>query len=302
MGHKRAKGRRETSGPFAIPGYPDHQPTHTSITRSTAMPDFVRVTNEDTKPFIYHYNNSKKTIPPGRDMMMPWGLACSLFGDPFLQDAPKKPDRTDALRRARGNFNYELGMETMDVFMSRIPKLRIFDMESMQEMHMLLFDPEGQMHANYVAPDVDSTDPVTLLTQQVAMLTTQLQMVLAAQAGQAAPAAGNTLPMVTTDTGPTIPGQPMPTSGAEWVGGNPFAQREADQGPPMFDFAAISTGDPNGPVPDGMPIDPTNTTPNDLIAQAQVPASVTLPEDAPQDVGVGSGDAKLKLAPRTKSK
>lgn len=292
------------------------------------MPDFVRVTNEDSKPFIYHFNSSKKVIPPGRDAMMPWSLACSLFGDPFLVDAPKKPDRTDALRRARGNFNYELGMETMEMFMNRLPRLRVTDMETMQEMHMLLFDPEGQYHANYVAPDIDSADPVSLLTQQVQMLTQQLQMVLASQqSGQRAPLEGN-LPMVTTDApAQVMPGsvaqpqhQPQPQHpGAEWIGGNAFAQRPEDQGAPMFDFAAIATQPTSGPVPDGMPVDPSNPGDSGLVQQAMAPSTTQgtppatppatpgttdgttdgLVEDRPQDVGVGSGSDPAAPAPAT---
>lgn len=264
------------------------------------MPDFVRVTNDDTKPFIYHFNNEKKVIPPGRDMMMPWSLACSLFGDPFLTDRPKKPDRTDALRRARGNFNYELGIETMEAFMERIPKLRLYDMETMQQMHMLLFDPEGQMHAEYKAPDYEATDPVALLTSQVQALTTQLQALLSAQAVQGGVVVGNTLPMVTND-GPqqgqtTLQPQPQqdgPTMGAEWIGNNPFAQRPEDQGSPLFDFAAIATMPTDGPVPDGMAVDPSNAVPDVAPAPA-----LAAPEDKPQDAGVASGNASRRPKPR----
>lgn len=265
------------------------------------MPDFVRVTNDDTRPFIYHWNNEKKVIPPGRDMMMPWSLACSLFGDPFLADRPKKPDRTDALRRARGNFNYELGIETMETFMARIPQLRMFDMETGQQMFMLLYDPEGQMHANYKAPDYEASDPVSLLTAQVQNLTMQLQTLLASQAGAVPnPLQGNNLPMVTTDAGPVQNSDaPQPQNpGAQWIGGNAFAQRPEDMGPPLFDFGAASTAPVEGPLGDGAPIDFTNAIPEDLIAQASAPTD-GIPADLPTDVGVPSVDAPTpKLAKR----
>lgn len=246
------------------------------------MPDYVRVTNLDDKPFQYHMDNVKKRIPPGKDMMMPWGLACTLFGDPFLTDQPKKPDRTDALRRARGNFNYELGMESMDTFMSRVPKLKIHDMETGQEIHMLLWDPEGEHRDDFVSPDVDASDTVTMLSNQLALVQAQLQQILAAQQQYSPELMGQTQ-VVSTDAPAQAADMPKVT---EWVGGNPFAQREDDaNAEPLWDFAAIAAAPVDGsagPVPDGMAVDADNGA----------------PEDTPQDAGVGSGRGKSKLAPK----
>jgi len=243
------------------------------------MPDFVRVTNSDTDKFIYHASNVRKILPPGKDVMMPWDLACSLFGDPFLTDAPKKPDRTDAIRRCRGNFNYELGMETMDHFMDRIPKLQVHDMETGQELFMLLWDAEGERLEEYVSPSAESTDAVTLLQQQVQALTTQIGLLISNRQ-QTPPDLVGQLPVVSTDA----PGVPAPAKATEWVDGDPFAQRPDDVlTEPLFDFAAISTASPV--AEDGTAIDPSND----------------IPEDVPQDAGVPSGRGKPTLAPKRRS-
>lgn len=241
------------------------------------MPGFVRVTNNDTIPFTYHSDNVKKRIPPGQDAAMPWALACSLFGDPFLRDEPKKPDRTIALALARGNFNYELGMETIEHFMARLPNLSIHDMETGQPIHMLLFDPDGEHTDDFIAPDADATDSVTLLQQQLAMVQQQLSQLLAAQQQFPPEVTGQTT-VVSTDA----PAAPESAKVTEWVNGDPFAQRPEDAATaPLFDFAAIASSniDPHGD--DSVP-DPNN----DIL------------EDSPQDAGVGSARGRSKLAPK----
>lgn len=245
------------------------------------MPDFVRVTNHDSKPFQYHMDNSKKRIPPGRDMMMPWDLACSLFGNPFLTDQPKKPDRTDALRRARGNFNYELGMETMDHFMERLPNLTVFDMETGQQIHMLLWDPDGEHRDDFVSPDHEATDTITMLTNQLNLMQQQMAQLLAAQQ-QFSPELMGQTNVVSTDAPQQAGDVPSTAKVTEWIDGNAFAQRPEDAAvEPLFDFGAIASA----PTGDGAPVDPANAA----------------PEDMPQDAGVGSGRGRTRLAPKNPS-
>jgi hypothetical protein len=216
-------------------------------------------------------------------MMMPWSLACALFGDPFKIDIPpKQMDRTDALKRARGNFNFELGMESDEHFMERIPNLDIHDMETGQKMYMLLWDPEGEHTDSFVAPDAEANDTITILTNQLALMQQQIQSLLAAQQQHSPELMGQTQ-VVSTDA-PAQSGDT--TKVTEWIGGNPFAQREDDaNSEPLFNFAAIATAPVDGsagPVPDGMAVDENNAA----------------PEDMPQDAGVGSGRGKSKLAPK----
>lgn len=270
------------------------------------MPDFVRVVNTDVKPFFYHHKDAKKSIPAGRESMMPWPLAVTLFGDPFAIDAEKKPDRKDSLRRARAVFNYELGMESDEAFMARIPKFEVYDTETNQRIYMLIEDPDGEHADEYVPMDIESNDTVGLLTQQIKMMQEQIGKLIAMQTNQApAMASGQT----STPSGDAPESPEIPR--VDWIGGNPFAQREDDAAAtPLWDFAAVSqvSADetpswadipvPNPVVNDGMPIVA------DLPIAAIIAASDALntldapSEDAPQDAGVGSRRASGRLAPK----
>lgn len=236
------------------------------------MPDFVRVVNKDDAPFRYHHLNVKKVIKPLGETMMPWDLACTLFGDPFAVNEPKKPDRTASIARCRSNFNYELGMETMDAFNQRRPHLECYDMETQQRIYMLLEDPDGEHTAEFVPPDADSLDQIGLLQRQVQTLTDQLGILISQRTGQAPETPTGQTVTASTD-GPQLDTVPSATGKAEFVDGNPFHQRDEDVlTDPLFDFAALSAAG----------------------------------TDEPQDAGVGSADADAsdaqpaaKLAPRT---
>lgn len=242
------------------------------------MPDFVRVVNTMPTKFQYHSLNVKKIIPPGKETMMPWDLACSLFGDPFTVDSPRKPDRTDALRRARSNWNYELGMETMEAFDARRQHLEVYDMETSQRLYMLIDDPDGEHTDEYVSPAEDSTDQMVLLQRQVQALTAQLTVLIDQQVQNPPSLPLGQTSTVSTD-GPTA-GAPV-SQQAVFVDNNPFAQREDDiLTEPLFDFAALST-----------------------LAPGELPPTAVLIEastDTPRDAGVGSEHADSPpVAPAT---
>jgi len=239
------------------------------------MPEFVRIVNVGDRPFDFHHNNVKKRIPPGLEMAVPWALATSLFGDPFAVNLPKKPDRTDSIRRARMNFNYELGMESIESFHARIPKFEVYDMETGQRIYMLLEDPEGEHRGDYVSPDYDSTDRVSILQAQVEMLMSQLQTVLTQGVGNIPQIPTGQTAMVSVD-GPEHTEQEPLVKQAAFVGGNAFAQRPEDaEVPPLFDFATLSTSD-----------EPPPTAVFDQVT-----------EDVPAEVGVGSAHVDDAPAP-----
>lgn len=238
------------------------------------MPEFVRVVNTGETNFDFYHNNTKKRIPPGKEFAMPWALATSLFGDPFLRDQPKKPDRTDALRRARGNFNFELGMETMEHFHSRLPKFEVYDMETVQRIHMLIEDPEGELIGMFQPADIEADDKVGLLQRQVEMLMGQLSTLIQQSNQQVEMPTGNTA-TASTDAPEDIDPRPR----VEHIGGNPFATPAEVRGEAveqLFDFAALSES--------------TEPPPSAVFDKAT--------EDAPQEVGVGSQGDQPAAAPR----
>lgn len=261
------------------------------------MPDFVRVKNIETRKFDFHNNNVKKIIPAGKEMVMPWGLAATLFGDPYLADAPKKPDRTDALARARGNFNFELGMETLETFDDRRHHVEVYDMESGQRIFMLIDDPEGEHTVEYINPEDDSGDQMMVLQRQVEQLTAQLGILIEQRTNE---------PMTPMPTGQSVTVSedgPMQTGAkqAVFIDGDPMAQRPEDAtSVPLWDFAQMSTMSP-----DDLP--PSAATGEAPIIVGE-PVVVPLPfpdepiyadahDDAPQDAGVGSADATAPTAP-----
>lgn len=248
------------------------------------MPEYVRVENTDSRQFTYHDNNTKKAIPPGKGVMMRWDLATTLFGDPFAMNSEKKPDRTAALTRARGNFNFELGMETMDAFESRRPHLEVYDADTQQRIFMLIDDPDGIHTAEYVPLDADSGSREQLLEARLVEMQQQITLLINQRTATAPPMASGATVTASVD-GPPVPVTADTPKVAAFVDGDPFHQREDDAlTSPLFDFTALSQG-----VTDDIP-----------------PSSVdTLATDEPGDAGVGSDGGSEspvvgKLAPKPK--
>jgi len=139
------------------------------------VPQFVRLVNTDDRPFDFHHNNIKKIVPGGGDTIVPWDIACTLFGNPTLVDTTRDPARALSLKQARGNFNYMLGMETDESFDARRPHVEVWDVEQspMQRIYMLIEDPEGTRE-NVGLTSLQGKSDIEILQNQVAVLTQHL--------------------------------------------------------------------------------------------------------------------------------
>lgn len=204
------------------------------------MPQFVKFTNEGDRPFDFHHQNKKRVIGPGEDAIVPWDLACSLFGDPYTLDDGKKNDRQRTIKSVRGNFGYQSGMMTEDEWDAIRPHVAVYDLETQSRIYMILEDPDGLKSL----PDVEvieANDQVAYLQRQLA----QVQATLAtltqrdhdtAQAATSSHGAGEgnilapstdipEIPEVGKDGGPTgtlvIPPQNTDAVSTDGPGGTP---------------------------------------------------------------------------------
>lgn len=175
------------------------------------MPQFVRLVNTDLdRPFDFHHNNIKKIVPGGGDTIVPWDIACTLFGNPTLVDTTRDPARALSLKQARGNFNYMLGMETDEAFEARRPHVETWDVEQSPPVRifMLIEDPEGTIENVGLSSMAGKTD-IEILQNQVAVLTQHLARLTEMQLHQAQVATtnrpdGQTI-IPSNDTGPNTP-------------------------------------------------------------------------------------------------
>lgn len=258
------------------------------------MPEYVRVENIDDKPFSFHHNNVKKRIPPGKSAMMPWDLACTLFGDPFTTDSEKRPDRTQALARARGNFNYELGMETMATFEGRRHRLAFYDTEGDQgQIWMLIDDPDGEHLDSFVSPDTESGTTLELLTLKMQEMQRTIALLIDEKTAAVPDMSTGQTSTASVDGPPIIPlPKPGEAKQAAFVDGDPFAQRPEDAtSEPLFDFGALTVMSADDMPPGFQPLDLSGDS--------------TEVHDVPLDAGVGSSDGSTGTsspAPKAKPK
>lgn len=142
------------------------------------MPQFVKLVNENPTPFDFHHKNKKKIIPPYGDAVVPWDLACTLFGDPYLLDDGKNNDRTRVAKQVKGNFGFMSGMMTAEEWEVTRPHVAVYDLENGERIYMLLEDPEG-LHSLPDQAEVDNSDQLAFLTRQVAQLTAAIAAISA---------------------------------------------------------------------------------------------------------------------------
>lgn len=173
------------------------------------MPQYVRLLNTDPTPFRFHHNNIKRSVPPGGDVIVPWDLATTLFGDPFLIDGERDKERTRSLKRARGVFNYELGMESDEAFDARRPHIEVWDIETSpaERIYMLIEDPEGYYSDLAISEANAATggreDEITMLNARISALTQQMSRMMNVLAGAPQMPQGQTV-IPSSDTGPTL--------------------------------------------------------------------------------------------------
>jgi hypothetical protein len=168
------------------------------------MPEFVKIINEDTKPFDFHQNNAKRIVEPGGDVIVPWGIACTLFGNPNIPDIPPANERTRMYAKLRSMYNFGAGLHQDERWEDRRPKVRVFDLEGNAEIIMLIDDPEGK-HMGVFNPNKspDKQTDVDALQRQIAVLTQQVtRLVNREQATPAANAPGTTNSPTAVEDGP----------------------------------------------------------------------------------------------------
>ena len=118
---------------------------------------FVRLVNQGDSVFDFHQSNQKRILSPGAEIMVPWDLACSLFGDPATVDTPTDQARTRSLKQSRGLFNYEMGKMTAEEWEERRPKVEVYDVETGNRVYMVIEDPDGKYAGNVPGgPDMGS--------------------------------------------------------------------------------------------------------------------------------------------------
>jgi hypothetical protein len=174
------------------------------VPRQGGRAEFVRVTNIDIKPFDFHQNNQKRIVPPGGDVIIPWHLAAALFGPPGLPNKAPTFDRQKQYEKVRGLYGFSNGLSPEEYWDDQKPKITVTDLETSEEIVMLIDDPEGIHSGNAPAMIAEQPD-VQALMRQIASLQTQMQAVLNAQTGaQPAAPGATTSPTVTSDAPPQV--------------------------------------------------------------------------------------------------
>lgn len=143
---------------------------------------FVRLVNQDNRPFDFHQQQKKRILQPGDEVMVPWDTATSLFGDPYAVDTPTDQGRTRVLKQSRGQFGYQTGGMTEDQWQAIRPKIEVYDVETGERIYMVIEDPEGHMGlpgapadvTGVVNPAMDAIQEQLAATQRQVELLTQI--------------------------------------------------------------------------------------------------------------------------------
>lgn len=145
---------------------------------------FVRLVNKDHRTFDFHQNNKKRYIQPGEDVMVPWDVATSLFGDPFTTDTPTDQARTRAWSQSSGMHGYIVGGMTNEEWEAHRPKIEVWDIESGERVFMVMEDPEGQKASGF-RPRTASESNESFLLSEINGLKQQLSVLVGALTAQA---------------------------------------------------------------------------------------------------------------------
>lgn len=157
------------------------------------MPDFVKLVNEDYKPFDFHQNNAKRIVAPGEDAIVPWNIAVTLFGHPNIKDIAPANERTKMFEKIRARHNFSAGLQTESEWETIKPHVTVIDVENNKVVVMLIDDPTGE-HSTSIAPKraLGKETDIEMLQAQVSALTGQLQKLISnSQATPQAAAEGN---------------------------------------------------------------------------------------------------------------
>lgn len=226
---------------------------------------FVRLVNEGDRKYDFHHQNKKRTIEPGAEVMVPWDIACTLFGDPALIDTNKDQARTRVWKQCAGIHNYSEGNMDEETWELIRPKIAVYDIESGTRVWMILEDRDG-IHAGMnpspgaVDADMHQAALMSRVSQLEGMLAKTLGLLTQMQAqtaitGQQVVASQDAGPTVVAPTQDGVPGSfPAfaPTVG-DAPNGQPTITGPSEDAPPPPVAPAVSTEPtsiPKGGQPD----------------------------------------------------
>lgn len=210
------------------------------------MPDFVKLVNNGDKPFDFQQNNQKRIIESGEDVIVPWNIAATLFGDPNIPDIPPVNERSRMYAKLRARYNFGAGLMSDDDWDRKKPNVKVFDLETNSEIIMLLDDPKGEHMGTFTPSKAPSkqTD-VDAMQRQIAALTAQVERLVNQQVASPSEASGSgtsNSPTVTADG----PGQDAPGSDIDPVFDLPTATDDDPQATPVGE---IEEATEDGPRP-----------------------------------------------------
>lgn len=203
---------------------------------------FVRLINQDHKPYDFHTQGKKRILQPGEEAMVPWDLACSLFGDPTLTDSVKEQARSRTWRQVAAIHNYEEGTQTAGDW--RPPNIVVFDVETGQRVYMLLEDQDGSKGGyTGVTHETNDQSNVAALTARVSdlerLLAKSVEALIAMQ--QASPLTGQVVVASADAPSPEAPDAfPAPPTAGE-------------DAPPSTPDTPVSTGQPSDQPSEDIP-------------------------------------------------
>lgn len=181
------------------------------------MPEFVKLINEDIKPFDFHQNNNKRIIHPGEDAIVPWNIAVSLFGHPRLTDVPPANERTKMYEKIRARHNFSAGLQHESEWEAIRPHVKVIDIEDNLRVIMLIDDPSGARQPDSVPSRPIESDTMSL-QRKIDALTAQVTALInrdianqsePAQGTGASPTAVQDSPgQASADSGPSTPSTP----------------------------------------------------------------------------------------------
>lgn len=250
------------------------------------MPEFVKIINKNTKPFDFHQNNRKRVLQPGEDAIIPWGLACSLFGHPSTLNVHPQNERDKLYNKVRARFNHTLGMVPPEAMEQGIrdseqwweiirPRIEIFDIENNEQIWMVIDDPDGQ-HMSQPPKQTAGSEDIAVLMNHIQSLTAQVHKLTQQQTSN--------IPDPASSGGSQAP---TPTSD------NPAINPAMENGSPD---SAIGFGIPIT-HPDVMPSEDSDVPPTfNNLDLASIAAQAQVSVDDPQ--AVPSGDTPPKMPPR----
>lgn len=146
---------------------------------------FVRMVNAGTETYDFHHENQKRWLKAGEEAMVPWHVACSLFGDPYTVDTPQDQARTRVWKQAISAHNFMDGHTTTAEWEHFRPKIEVFDVETGARIHMVYEDFDGTKNSGALPASNAQLNNV-VLQQQIENLTKQVESLASLQVANSA--------------------------------------------------------------------------------------------------------------------